>query len=77
MTSDKQSEQQKYRAYTYNIAGFALITPFGRLILDPITTAQIFEKFGPLIFAGYIFLCILFAMAGFKSISIGRDIFDT
>ena len=70
------AEEQKYRAYTYNIAGFALLTPLGKLILDPITTTMILEKFGPLIFIGYVSLCILFAIAGFRAIAIGRDILD-
>ena len=70
------SEGEKYRAYTYNIAGFALLTPLGKLILDPITTAMILEKFGPLIFTGYVSLCILLAMTGFRAIAIGHDILD-
>ena len=70
------SESEKYRAYTYNIAGFALLTPLGKLILDPITTAMILEKFGLLIFAGYVSLCILLAIIGCRAIAIGRDILD-
>lgn len=69
-------EEQKYRAYTYNVAGFALLTPLGKLILDPITTATILEKFGPLIFVGYVSLCIFLAIVGCRAVAIGRDILD-
>ena len=70
------AEEQKYRAYTYNIAGFALLTPLGKLILDPVATATILEKFGPLIFVGYVSLCIILAIGGCRAVDIGRDILD-
>ena len=68
------SDEQLYRAYTFNVAGFALMTPFGKLVLDVLS---IYRQFEFNIFSiGYIVFCCGLVIAGFRSIAHGRDILD-
>ncbi len=69
------TEEQKYRAYTFNLAGFALMTPFGKLVLDVLS---IYREFEFNIFSiGYIIFCFVLVIVGLKSIAHGRDILDS
>ncbi len=68
------SDEQLYRAYTFNVAGFALMTPFGKLILDVLSIYKEFEF--NILSSGYIIFCFWLVIAGFRSIAHGRDILD-
>lgn len=67
------AENKKYTAYSYNIAGFALITPIGKIVLEPIST---FNEFGLTPFIYYSVVCILLAIIGFCLVIHGRGILD-
>ena len=67
------TEERKYRAYTFNIGGFALITPLGKIILEPSMLTNQIWIIPPLV---YIIFCILLALVGLWSIAFGRDILD-
>ena len=64
-------EKEKYRAYTFNISGFALMAPFGKIVLEPTLT---FKEFGPygLIFYGT--FCVFLFLFGLVLITKGYDI---
>ena len=68
------TEEQKYRAYTFNFAGFALITPSGKLILDALDMYKDFEL--SIFSIGYILFCFGLSIVGLWSIARGRDILD-
>lgn len=68
---DHVEKSREYRARTCNFAGFAIMMPFGHLIMDPIT---IINQFG---FIGVIFyslFCLILFIVGLFFIEIGRDI---
>lgn len=65
------TEEQKYRAYTFNISGFALMTPFGKICLDPLTFFKQYELVGSVI---YILISFGLFISGFMLIEFGRDI---
>ena len=68
------NDEQLYRAYTFNVAGFALMTPFGKLILDALS---IYKGFELTIFSvSYIIFCFGLVIVGLRSIAHGRDILD-
>lgn len=65
------TEEQKYRAYTYNIAGFALMTPLGKVILEyPI----LFEQMGSQRFLIYLLGTLLLFCWGLIFVEVGRNI---
>ena len=67
-------EQEKYVAYSFNIAGFALVSPLGKIILDAL---EIYEGFRlSWFFIGYIVFCTLLAIIGVWSIFYGRGILN-
>jgi len=68
------TEEQKYRAYTFNIAGFALMTPLARIVADPLAT---FKEYGLNGFIVFFIFCLFLFFAGIVFISIGRGILDT
>ena len=67
------TEEQKYRAYTFNVIGLALMTPFGRIFIAPVTICKEFGIFG---FIGYLCFCFIVLLIGLYAIEIGRDILD-
>ena len=68
------TEEQKYKAYTYNIAGFALMTPLGKIVLD---YAALFKQMDLYVFVFNSFLALLLFCCGLTSIEVGRRILDT
>ena len=67
-------EIDKYLAYTFNVAGFALMTPLGKVVLEPVST---FNSFGLKGFVCYFIFCILLVFVGVLSILHGRDRLET
>ena len=66
-------ERQKYSAYTFNIAGFALMTPMGRLFLQPL---EIFKEYGITMFISYGIICFGLFLFGMFLILKGFEILD-
>ena len=67
------TEPQKYRAYTFNIAGFALISPSGRIFFEPVA---LFKECGPILFFVYIIISLGLALLGLILLLKGYDILD-
>ena len=67
------SEDQQYRAEVFKIAGFALMTPLGRIVIDYI---EIFKQIGPLMFGINLFIAFLLFLVGLTFIEMGRNILD-
>lgn len=67
------TEEQRYRAYTYNIAGFALMTPLGKVVMDYI---NIFKEIGLVMFVINLLIAFLLFLAGLTFIEIGRSILN-
>lgn len=65
------TDEQKYRAYTFNIAGFALMTPLGSIFLNPLTLLKEYSLMGRI---SYSLICLGLFFVGLKLIDIGRDI---
>ena len=65
------SEEDKYKAYTFNFAGFASITPFGKLVLENI---KLFNDFGFAWFVIYCLASVFLLIAGLTFLEIGRSI---
>ena len=65
------TEEEKYKAYTFNFAGFALMTPAGKVVLD---FSELFKTVGLswVIFHGTV--SILLFLLGLTFIKIGRSI---
>ncbi len=68
---DNIEKAREYRARTCNFAGFALMTPFGHLIIDPASLLKVFDLFGLSI---YFIVCVMLFILGLYFIEIGRDI---
>ena len=68
-------EQEKYVAYSFNIAGFALMTPLGKLILDALEIYNDF-KFS-IFFAFYVIFSLILGTLGLSAILFGRGILDS
>ncbi|MBI3589843.1 MAG: hypothetical protein HY094_00495 [Candidatus Melainabacteria bacterium] len=66
-------ERQKYSAYTFNVAGFALMTPVGRLFLQPL---EIFKEYGLIMFMSYGIICLGLFLCGVFFILKGFEILD-
>ena len=64
------TEEQKYKAYVLSIAGFALMTPFGKLWLD---FYEIVRNIGIGGFVGYTLICGGFFVVGLTFIEHGRS----
>ncbi len=67
------SEEDKYRAYIFNLVGFAVMTLFGRLVLENI---KMFHELGILWFLINLFGSILLFICGLTFIEQGRTILD-
>ena len=68
------TEEQKYKASIFKIIGIAMLSPFGRIFLDPLSFCL---KYGPIFSASYIIFSALVMVVGFIFIEKGRDIIDT
>ena len=67
------TEEDKYRAYTFNFIGFAIMTPFGRLVLENV---KLFNELGPLWFLINLFASICLCVWGLTLVEQGRTILD-
>lgn len=65
------TKEHEYMAQALQIAGFAMMTPFGKIILDPIST---FNSFGANLFSWYLLASLVLMVMGFISIQRGRAI---
>ena len=64
------TEEQKYKAYVLSVAGFALMTPFGRLWMD---FYEIVRNIGVGGFFGYTLICTGLFVVGLILIEHGRS----
>ena len=67
------TEEQKYRAYTFNIAGFAMMTPLGKVVLDYV---PIFRELGLGWFIFNVLLSLFLFIAGLTFIEHGRNMLE-
>ena len=65
------TEERKYKAYTLNIAGFALMTPLGKVSLEYI---HMFREFGPVWFIFNVLLSLFLFIAGLTFVDYGRNL---
>lgn len=68
---DHLERERDYRSRTFNFGGFALMAPFGHIIMDPI---NVLGKFDFILGALYFIGCFILFLCGCCSIEIGRDI---
>ena len=68
------TEEQKYRSEIFKISGFATMSPFGRLFLQPI---EIFTTYGTMASVCYIIISVglfliglLLILKGYESVDI-------
>ena len=64
------TEEQKYKAYVLSLAGFALMTPFGKLWID---FYEIIRNIGIGGFIIYTLICGCLFLAGLTFIEHGRS----
>lgn len=64
-------ENKKYRANTFNIAGFALMTPLGAIFIDFI---RLFKDIGLIWFMVQLLISVLLFAVGLTCLEIGRNI---
>lgn len=67
------TEEQKYKASVFKIIGIAMLSPFGRIFLDPLSFCL---KYGLTFSIFYVLFSVLVAIFGFILIEKGRDIID-
>ena len=67
------TEEDKYRAYTFNLVGFAVMTPFGRLVLENV---KLFHELGILWFLINLFGSIGLFIWGLTLVEHGHTILD-
>ena len=67
------TKEHEYMAQALQVTGFALMTPFGKIILDPIST---FNSFGETFFFYYLLASLILMIMGFISIQRGRAILN-
>jgi len=63
------TKEDEYKAQSYQIVGFALMSPFGRICLQP---TVVFNELGPFGFILYLGLSVLAFLVGFIFIDTGR-----
>ena len=64
-------EVDKYRAEILKIAGFAMMTPFGRIIVQPMV---VFNEFNSPIFVLYLIIALWLFYMGLLSVARGYSI---
>ena len=67
------NESEKYRAQTFNISGFALMSLFGKIMMQPLET---FKEYGLLGFVCYTIFCLLLFFLGLYLIQKGYETLD-
>ncbi|MBI3591316.1 MAG: hypothetical protein HY094_08085 [Candidatus Melainabacteria bacterium] len=67
------TEEDKYRAYTFNFIGFAVITPFGRIVLENVKS---FHELGLVWFLINLFGSICLLIWGLTLVEQRRSILD-
>ena len=65
------TDEQKYKAYTFNIAGFALMTPLGKVFLDYVS---LFRELGLILFIINFIISLLLFIGGLTFVEHGRNI---
>lgn len=68
---DHIEKERDYRARTFNFGGFALMAPFGHIIMDP---SFVIGKFDFILGSLYCIGCFVLFLCGLYSLEIGRDI---
>ncbi len=68
------TDLDKYRIEIFKITGFAIMTPFGRLFLDPVSILKEFGLLGSFL---YCIICVSLTIGGVILILKGYDIIDT
>lgn len=64
------TEEQKYRARIISVGGFALMSPAGKIVLDPLFLNE-FNLIGRI---AYVFFSLVLFVCGYRLLEIGRDI---
>ncbi len=67
------TEEDKYRAYTFNFIGFAVMTPFGKIVLENV---KCFNELGPVWFLINLFGSLCLLLWGLTLVEQGRTILD-
>ena len=67
------TEEQRYKAYSFNIAGFAMMTPLGKIVLDYV---PIFRELGLGWFVFNVFLSLFLFIAGLTFVEHGRTMLE-
>lgn len=67
------TEERRYKAYTLNIAGFALMTPLGKVFLDYV---GIFKEIGLGWFIFNFVFSVFFFLVGLTFVDRGRSILE-
>lgn len=65
------TEEQKYKAFTFNVAGFALMTPLGKIILD---FSDLIKNYGLGWFFAHLVISALLFIWGLTWVERGRII---
>lgn len=68
-----ETEGKKYSAYSFNIAGFSLFVPLGKVVLEPVS---MFNEFGIYGLVGYVGFSLFLVIIGLSLIIHGRDILN-
>ena len=63
------SEEDKYRAYTFNVAAFACMAPLGKMFLENV---QLFYELGPINFALSCLISLPLFIFGLTLLELGR-----
>ena len=63
------TEEDKYRAYTYNVAAFAFMAPLGKIFLENI---KLFNELGPVCFAISCLISLPLFIIGLTLLELGR-----
>jgi hypothetical protein len=67
------SEGEKYRAQTFNIGGFALMAPLGKIAMQPLET---YNEYGLVGFVCYTIFCLLLFSLGLYFIQKGYEVLN-
>ena len=67
------TEEEKFKAETFRIFGIALLTPAGKVLLDP---WQFFVEHNPIYCIFYILFALVFSVVGVIHIERARAILD-
>ena len=68
---DNLEKERDYRSRTFNFGGFALMMPFGHIVMDPFA---LLGQFNFVWSTFYFIACLALFLLGFCLLEIGRDI---